>query len=370
MPSREGQGGQRRQFHQILALRKRGHQVDVLVPRSSQSDASLREIAQVRRPLITVRGRVLRNRMRRAHAYMGSPDWDAIVVSHVESWWLLPDLDRLSAPVLLDVHNVLSHWHREAGRHQDADRAIEMERDALKGAAAVTTCSQTETARLKAMHPHEAKKIFTAPLGIDPGEWPAVGFSRDEPIVAMFGTWSWRPNALGLRWFLEEVWPNVTAQIPEARALVAGSGAADHSRWPAGAKFVGRVDDLADFTSSATVIAVPVLEGVGASVKFAEALATGAAVIATPDGANAVPNPPAHITSVAEDWAAWISDRLRRRHEEPVPARSRQIALDHLSWDAATTPISEWLADLGDHHSPQMQAVRSGSTITPGEHSS
>jgi polysaccharide biosynthesis protein PslH len=340
-PARDGQGGQRRQFHQILALMKRGHDIHVLVPRSSQSHETLNGIAQVRRPRIAVKGHILNGRLSAVRRIMGSPEWDAIVVSHIESWWLLPDATKLAAPVLLDVHNVMSHWHLTSGRTQEADLAISRETSALAGATAVMTCSDTESARLAEIHPEVAAKVFTAPLGVDPEEWPDERFVRDEPIIAMFGTWTWRPNALGLEWFLDEVWPRVRERMPDAHALVAGSS--DRADWPTGVAFVGRVEDLAAFTAQATVVAVPVLEGVGASVKFAESLATGAAVIATPDGANAVTDPPAHVSPDPDEWAMWIADRLSRRHVEPAPAGSRDFALRELDWDTAIRPVHEWL---------------------------
>ena len=53
-PARDGQGGQRRQYHQIRALQDRGHDITVLVPKSDQGDASIRSIAPVLRPRVTL----------------------------------------------------------------------------------------------------------------------------------------------------------------------------------------------------------------------------------------------------------------------------------------------------------------------------
>jgi polysaccharide biosynthesis protein PslH len=343
MPARDGQGGQRRQFHQIRSLRRRGHEITLVVPRSAQTGPSARAIATVRRPLTHVRGHALRGTIRRMRHLVRSDRWDVIVVSHPESCWILPEDEDVSTPVLLDVHNVLSHWHREAGRSAQADDALVLERRAIGRADAVMTCSALEHRRLGAMHPHAAPEAFAAPLGVDPDEWPDRGYDRADPIVALFGSWGWRPNALGLAWFLEEVWPGVRALVPDARALVAGSGVGDWSRWPDGARFVGRVDDLAGFASGATVVAVPVQEGVGASLKFAEALASGAAVIATPDGANAFERSAAFVATDPAEWARWIADRLLRRTEEPAPAPARETAFREHTWDLAVAPIDAWI---------------------------
>jgi polysaccharide biosynthesis protein PslH len=324
-------------------LKARGHDITVLVPRSVQNDRTLREVVTVLRPRVEFRGRILWHRVNRVRRITGAPHWDAVVVSHHESWWLLPKRQGSSSPTLLDVHNVMSYWHTRAGRGKQALADHELENRAVVAATAITTCSRTECRRLEEMHPEVAGKTFAAPLGVDPSEWPEKEFTRTEAIVALFGTWGWRPNSLGLAWFLKEVWPRVHRQFPEAVALIAGSDVDGVDVWPDGARFVGRVDDLAAFTASATVLAVPVLEGVGASVKFAEALASGAAVVATPDGANAFDEPLAYVSADPEEWADWIVERLRRRLQEAAPAPSRAVALHDLTWDAAVAPIDEWL---------------------------
>lgn len=340
-PSRDGQGGQRRQFHQINSLVRRGHDVTVLVPTSPQDDRSLRGLVPVIRPRLEVLGRPSRRRVLRMRRMIAAGDWDAIVLSHDESAWLLPE--GLTTPVLLDLHNVTSHWHLTADRVEQARRAQTAEARALSLAAAVTTCSAVETRRLLAVHPEVADRAFTAPLGVDPAEWPDRGFARDAPRVVLFGSWSWHPNRVGLEWFVETVWPLVLARFPDARAVVAGTGVDDASSWATGIDFVGRVDDLADLTAGATVVAVPVFDGIGASVKFAEALASGASVVATTDGSNAFDDPPAFVSDDATAWADWIADRLRRRGDEPAPAAARGVALEKLTWDAAVEPIDAWL---------------------------
>lgn len=342
-PAQDGQGGQRRQFHQIKALRARGWDITVMVPTAGQSDVSIRTIVPVLRPRFAVRGRVIPPLLRRTRRNVGDERWDAIVVSHHESIWMLPE--RPSAPVLLDVHNVMSAWHRVAGRDDEALAAASEESAAIRRSDGVMTCSETELRRLLSAHPGAADTGFAAPLGVDPDEWPEQPFTRDDPRVVLFGSWSWEPNRRGLEWFLASVWPRVTARCRGARCLVAGSGVDDDRSWPDGARFVGRVDDLAAFGAAATVVAVPVITGVGASVKFAEALATGAAVVATPDGANAVDDPPAFVSDDPADWADWIADRLERRTLEGAPHQARGFALSRLDWDAAVNPIDRWLRE-------------------------
>lgn len=261
-PNEHGQGGQRRQYHQIKALLKIGHEISVLTLASTQSDESLREIVgDVRRVPIAVKGIVipgLRRALRRA--IFRNPA-EVVVTSHLESMWMLPPRRQAGRRYLVDVHNVMSDWNFRQGYIEQGTQALASEQLALDQSDAVTTCSDVECRRLLDRHPQHRAEVFTAPLGVDPAEWPEAKYSRDNPLVALFGSWDWRPNALGLQWFTQEVWPRVTELVPSARAEIAGSGVSLRAV-PKGLSIVGRVDSLPQFCAQATVVAIPVITGV------------------------------------------------------------------------------------------------------------
>ncbi|UXW85219.1 glycosyltransferase family 4 protein [Microbacterium azadirachtae] len=356
VPDRFGQGGQRRQYHQIAALRENGRRVVVVSPAGPQDDSSIAALGEVLRPRLHVRGRAVPGAARRLSRRLRSEPWDAIVVSHQDSLWLLPE--ETEAPVLLDVHNAMSAWYLSRGLPVRAGRHRDLERQAIARADAVMTCSETERVRLIAQHPEAAARTFTAPLGIDPQEWPDRDYSRALPLVVLFGGWGWEPNRRGLEWFAGEVWPRLAARAPEAQCRIAGTGLDPSVSLPVGVEFVGKVPSLADFAAEATVVAVPVVDGVGAAMKFAESMATGAAVIATPDAANAFPGAQAQVSADPTVWAEWIAERLRRRGEEPVPAAERAQVLAERTWAACVAPIEDWL---------RAQVGRGDATAPPGD---
>lgn len=341
-PDRDGQGGQRRQFHQLRELSRRGHDITVVLPWSEQSDASLEGLVEVERSRLHVGRFPIPGRFPALRRRALDGRWDRIVVSHAESLGLLPP-ERPTAPVLVDLHNVMSAWHARRGQPAETDAWLDREQRALARAEAVTTCSAEERRRLLTQHPGLQTPVIVAPLGVDASEWPAQHWTRAEPIVALFGSWGWHPNRAGLEWFRTQVWPRVRERTPDARALVAGTGVSDADAWPAGMEYHGRVDDLAAFTAQATVLAVPVFDGVGAAVKFAESLASGAAVVATADGANAFDDSPAYVSDDPNEWAEWITGKLRHRGRDPVPDAARSHALTRMTWARAVDPIDEWI---------------------------
>ncbi|KHK99313.1 hypothetical protein LK09_03275 [Microbacterium mangrovi] len=351
-PDVGGQGGQRRQYFQIREFVRAGIAVDVVTLAGPQSDESLRGFASVerivrsrrRKPIRTIRGMAaLRRRLR-------SGSYDAVVVAHTESWPLIRRRalgGHLDVPVLVDLHNVWSAWADARGDDDAARRWRDREAEILRVADAVSVCSPLERERLGGSGTAER---IVAPHGIDPDEWPEV--PRDDTgamAVGAFGNWDWFPNRSGIDWFVDEVWPEVRGRVPGAEFVVAGGGLPDAVAGLDGVRYLGRIADLGELRRQVDVMVTPVREGVGAPVKFAEALATGRAVLATTDAAGA--QHPAG-TVISDDPAEW-ADALTGLLRDPGLARSRgravrSEALEHLTWRRTTAPLIDWVAQRAD----------------------
>ncbi|MGC5166870.1 glycosyltransferase family 4 protein [Luteimicrobium sp. DT211] len=343
-PDRHGQGGQRRQYFQIRALVDAGHRVHVMSLAGDQDDSSLSRIATVDRVrghlMAGVRNPMAHHRLSRA---LRKGQFDAIVVSHIESWrWVGHTDPRHRPPTLVDLHNVYVGWHTQIGGSATDEReALRLLQHVLENTDGVSVCSGRELGRLPET-PHASERIV-APHGVDPEEWPdrlGLGTSP-EPYVALFGSWTWIPNLRGLEWFESTVWPAVVRQVPTARALVAGSGLGGRTSSAPGISYVGRVNDLAAFLGSAATAAIPVRSGVGASVKYAEALASGAPVIATEDAASAHPGFGRFVTDEPDVWIRHLVTHLTEPPAWPAPERDRALA--ELSWNAVSRPLDAWL---------------------------
>ncbi len=166
------------------------------------------------------------------------------------------------------------------------------------------------------------------------------------PVVKLFGNWAWAPNEAGLRWFLEEVWPRREERESWA-CQIAGTGVV--GPLPPGVVAVGRVESLSDFLADATVVAVPVRNGVGAPVKFAEALASGAPVLASLAGAPNLASLAACVSDEPSHWAHTLTDVLRRPdHYESVGRHARETVLRDGSWPTVSSPLIDWaLREVG-----------------------
>jgi hypothetical protein len=135
--------------------------------------------------------------------------------------------------------------------------------------------------------------------------------------ASLIGTWTWEPNLIGLRWFLDEVAPllpqgfrvSVAGRIPPGLRPPEGIGAA--------VSLVGRVPDATDFLAEGAVVALASRGGTGVQLKTIEALQLGLPAVATRLSLRGLGMPPANVR-IADD----APDFARALVEHAAAARS------------------------------------------------
>lgn len=132
------------------------------------------------------------------------------------------------------------------------------------------------------------KPIVSIPFGIDTGEVPTVDVEPNS--LFHIGAMDWLPNQESIRWLLEEVWPVVHREVPQAKLYLAGRKMP--SQWMEatieGVSVIGEVPDAMYFIGSKKINVVPLLSGSGIRVKIIEAMSIGKVVVTTTVGAQGI----------------------------------------------------------------------------------
>lgn len=252
---------------------------------------------------------------------------DLVILDHAQMGWLLPR-DGWDVPFVYLAHNVEQALHegmvsegrlRRWAHARESRRIGEVEAAILQQAQEIWALTEGDARALTALAPPGiASRVFhiaavTVPAG--------AGTASHDAVT--LGGWHWKPNASGLRWFVDEVLPRLADHGVEV-VVGGGSGPEIVGDRP-GARAVGRVPDALEFLQSGRVVVVPSIAGAGVQVKSLDAIATGRLVVATSTAMRGIADPPPTVR-VADDpeaFAREVLDGLRSPPGETAAEEAR-----------------------------------------------
>jgi glycosyltransferase involved in cell wall biosynthesis len=191
-------------------------------------------------------------------------------------------LSRLAQrrPVIYNAHNFESGFRHELDRsgHRERDALRTFERRLLERASESWMVSEPDLAAARELSP-EARLRYV-PNVVDVQAIAPVPQAPDQRAIFV-ANFAYTPNRDGLRFLLEEVFPRVWVELPEARLALVGAGLDEPPSHDRRVESVGFVADLREAYARARCAVVPLQLGGGTPLKLIEALAYGLPVIAT-----------------------------------------------------------------------------------------
>jgi len=239
---------------------------------------------------------------------------DAVIIDHTQMFWLRDWLPK-HMRVALIMHNAESDLYARGALRARSPIARLLYRREAKLLRRVETKAALRPDRLWVLSETDAATVQRHAPALRPSVLPVIpewhiASAGGEPSfdVALLATWTWRPNADALRWFLSYVHP----RLPPATSIhVAGPGAEWlRGRYPQ-ITYRGFVDDAAAFLRAGRVIAVPTRYGSGLETKMLAAIATGLPIVATSIATRGLGNLPGSI-AVADDAPTFARSIVER----------------------------------------------------------
>jgi glycosyltransferase involved in cell wall biosynthesis len=150
-------------------------------------------------------------------------------------------------------------------------------------------------------------------------------------------------NVSGLRWFLENVWPEVLRHTPDSMLHVCGTVCSTINEDHPNVRLLGRVDDLTQEYAAAELCIIPLIVGSGLKIKLVEALSHGRACVSTSIGVQGVPelaDQVVLVTDTPKDFAKAVftvfSNPEKRKAMEH---QARTYIIEHLLPEKAYQPF-------------------------------
>lgn len=224
-------------------------------------------------------------------------------IIHLETLWVAYYVDTIrkysKAKIVLRSQNVeYVIWERlaEASTSFLKKRYLQLLAERLKkyelsmlnkydGIATITDIDAKAHQKLGCSLP-----IITIPFGIDVSKYKEDKSATESPSVFHIGAMDWMPNADGIKWLLESVWPKVVLKHPTVNLYLAGRNMPDWLKQLSIPNVVvlGEVEDSHLFINSKSIMVVPLTSGGGMRVKIIEGMALGKTIVSTSIGAEGI----------------------------------------------------------------------------------
>lgn len=206
----------------------------------------------------------------------------------------------------------------------------------IREATHVVPITQEDRDLMRSAVPVQAYTVI--PAGVDVEYFqPTDPALIDPKLVLWVGGLGWDPNHEAVEYFLREVWPRISADLPELRFQLVGDGTEKFAGQP-GASVVGhgRVPDIRPFMARASVMVVPLRVGGGMRLKILDFLAAGKAVVSTSIGAEgniAQPGRDLLITDTSEALATAVKRVIQDAElRQSLGVAGRELVENHYAW--------------------------------------
>lgn len=188
--------------------------------------------------------------------------------------------------------------------------------------------------------------------------------TRPQARCVFVGALDYQANIDGLRWFCQEVWPQVRKERLDAKFIVVGSNPTGEvhrlaERTP-GVRLVGPTPDVRPLLAEAEIVVVPLRVARGIQNKVLEGLAMGKAVLATPQALEGLAVRPGMEAESAEEPSAWVEMLLElwanpTRRAELGRAGRRFVEIHH-QWEQTLQPLAQVL-ELAEAVGPSAEGA-------------
>ena len=183
-------------------------------------------------------------------------------------------------------------------------------------------------------------KTGVIPICVDPAAEPPIQRQPQARRVTFIGGLHYPPNAQGVCWFAQQVFPQVLAAAPDAILTVIGK------QPPALLKRLGLpvqnlalpgfVTDVRPYLAESAAFVVPLHAGGGMRVKILDAWRWGVPLVSTTVGAEGIHLQPGQNILLADTPAAFAQATVRLLQQPDVGAQmasaGRQWVTDQYNW--------------------------------------
>ena len=262
-------------------------------------------------------------------------DWPALIFDAHNAVWTILDrmvenMPWLIRPVVaLESHRVKAYEGMIVKEFDHTLAVTEIDHQALRQAVGSKNGRSA------------GEKITVVPIAVNTAQLQPVPRQAGSKNILTLGTLHYPPNADGIRWFLNEVFPLVRQKVPEASLTIIGKNPPQDflhaaAQNPEYVQVTGYVPELDPYMEKAAIVVVPVRAGGGMRVRILEAFSRAMPVVTTTiglEGIDAFPDRDVLVKDTEQAFAeAVIHLLLDEQQQTQLASRGRQFVEETYDW--------------------------------------
>jgi len=190
--------------------------------------------------------------------------------------------------------------------------------------------------------------ISVIPIAVDTQKIQPVPRQTEHLNILTMGTLYYPPNADGIRWFIQDVFPLVQRALPNVKLTVVGKNPPkDFLRFSEESDgrivVTGYVPELDPYFAASTIMVIPVRAGGGMRVRILEAFARAMPVVTTTvglEGIEADPGVDVMVADTPEDFSRSVIDLLLKKDlQGQLSTNGRRLAEDKYDWQVVLSHL-------------------------------
>jgi polysaccharide biosynthesis protein PslH len=197
---------------------------------------------------------------------------------------------NIESEMLLRRAEIEAHPIKKAYFWQEGRRLARYEKHVAHEFKCHLVCAELDGERLQANVGPVPTAVIENGVDLDFFQPDRDGNGLNPNTIVFVGGLSWYPNASAMSFFIEKVWPVITATEPSTTLRIIGREppqnlcrAAEKDRRII---LMGFVEDIRPYVHQSMVYACPIFDGGGTKLKMLDAMAMGKAIVAHPIAAE------------------------------------------------------------------------------------
>jgi glycosyltransferase involved in cell wall biosynthesis len=271
--------------------------------------------------------------------------------------------------VIFDAHNAVwsivermqanARWFLKPILRIEADRVKRYEGELMKSVDHILAVTDVDRLGLeealkfsKGTPGDHVAQVTVVPIAVDTARLQPIRRKPGSRNIVTLGTLHYPPNADGIRWFFNEVFPLVRQRVQDVTLTIIGNyppqDFLDLAARDPMIKVTGYVPELAPYLEESALMVVPVRAGGGMRVRILEAFAYAMPVVTTTVGLEGIQAEPEHEVLLADtpkDFADRVSGLLENMGmQETLSINGRHLAETKYDWQvvlSAMKPVYE-----------------------------